>query len=151
MSFDRINRLIDDEQFYFQAWSDRFGWVLAGLGTKEGEIDPLRDFSQHGICDATCVTDHVLHGDWLPYVTGKTIYEAMEKLEAKLAALPQDQLQRGSQWAVMVEEAIGALTESIRGKSHYDHNKPEPNYLKHVPATFELALEQRNNQLSGAQ
>ncbi len=83
--------------------------------------------------------DYVYSADWLPYVTGRTLGEAMQKLEECLASLPQEQLSRGSQWANLVSKAIHALTDATSGRSWYGDKKPES--LDDLPATFELAVE----------
>lgn len=63
----------------------------------------------------------------------------MQKLEYRLASLPQEQLSRGSQWARLVSESVDALTNATRGRSWYGEKKPDS--LNDPPATFELAVE----------
>ncbi|RST48260.1 hypothetical protein [Variovorax sp. DXTD-1] len=141
MNFDRIDRLVAKEDFCFQAWSDRYSkGVWAALGLWENQIDTVRDLSSGGDLDMFFATDYVFSAEWLPYVTGRTLAEAMQKLEERLASLPQDQLSRGSQWADLVSKAIDALSEATRGRSWYDDKKPES--LDDLPATFDLAVEQ---------
>lgn len=140
MNFERIDRLVTKEDFSFQAWNDRYSkGVWAALGLWENQIDTVRDLSSDGDLDMIPAMDYVFSADWLPYVTGRTLDEAMQKLEERLAGLPQEQLNRGSQWADLVSKAIDALNEATSGRSSYGDKKPES--LDDLPATFELAVE----------
>lgn len=140
MSFERIDRLVTKEDFSFQAWNDRYSkGVWASLGLRENQIDTVRDLSSDGDLDMIPAMDYVFSAEWLPYVTGRTLGEAMQKLEDRLATLPQEQLSRGSQWAHLVSKAIDALTDATRGRSWYGDKKPDS--LDDLPATFELAVE----------
>ncbi len=139
MSFDRIDRLVTKEGFFFQAWDDRYSkGVWAALGLWENQVDIVRDLSSAGDLDMTPAMDYVFSADWLPYVTGRTLAEAIQKLEERLALLPQDQIRRNSRWANLVSEAIGALSNATRGQYGYG----EMPRLDNLPATFELAVEQ---------
>ena len=139
MNFERIDRLVTKEDFSFQAWNDRYSkGVWASLGLWENQIDTVRDLSSSGDLDMIPAMDYVFSTEWLPYVTGQTFGEAMQKLEERLASLPQEQLSRGSEWANLVSKAIDALTDATRGRSWYGDKKPES--LDGLPATFELAV-----------
>lgn len=139
-SFEQIDRLVTKEDFSFQAWNDRYSkGVWAALGLWENQIDTVRDLSSDGDLDMIPAMDYVFSAEWLPYVTGRTLGEAMQKLEERLASLPQEQLNRGSQWADLVSKAIEALADSTRGRSWYGDKKPES--LDDLPATFDLAVE----------
>jgi len=83
--------------------------------------------------------DYVFSADWLPYVTGRTLAEAMQRLEERLKLLPQDQLDRSSRWADLVSRAIEALSDATSGRS--SHGEKKPMSLGDLPATFELAVE----------
>lgn len=140
MNFDRINRLVTEEGFCFQAWDDRYGkGVWAALGLWPSQVDTVRDLSGSGDLDMIPATEYVFSADWLPYETGETLAEAMQRLEDRLALLPQDQLNRKSQWADLVRKAMEALFEATCGRSRYGDKQPEP--LDDLPATFELAIE----------
>lgn len=140
MSFNRIDQLVTKEGFCFQAWDDRYSkGVWAGLGVIENQVDIVRDLSSAGDLDMIPAMDYVSSAGWLPYVTGRTLAEAMRKLEERLALLPADQISRNSRWAGLVSEAIDALSNATRGRSWYGGNAPEP--LDDLPATFELAAE----------
>jgi hypothetical protein len=141
MSFERIDRLVTKHGFYFQAWNDRYSkGVWASLGLWEGHTDTVRDLSSAGDLDMIPAIDYVLSADWLPYVTGRTLAEAMEMLEERLACLPQDQLDRGSQWSVLVSNAIDALRDATRNRTHYATEASErPHVLGPLPETFALA------------
>ena len=120
IDFHRIDRLVAEGDFYFQAWKDRHSnRVWAALGLWENQIDTVRDLSSSADLEMIPVMDYVFSAEWLPYATGQTLKEAMEKLEARLARLPQDQLKRGSQWADLVSGAIEALSNATSDKSRY--------------------------------
>lgn len=139
MKFDRIERLVAEEDFAFQAWDDRYGkGVWAALGRCDHEVDTVRDLSSDGDLDMIPAMDYVFSADWLPYVTGDSLAEAMQALEQRLAQLPPGQLCRDSLWATLVSEAIDALSDATRGRSWYGNAKPKT--LANLPATFELAL-----------
>lgn len=142
MSYTRIDELVTKHDFFFQAWNDKYcKGVWAALGLSECHIDTVRDLSDAGDLDMIPAMDYVFSADWLPYVTGRNLEEAMQALEARLASLPQDQLHRGSLWGDLVHGAIEALEESTRGRSYYFDNQPRP--LDDLPETFELAVAQR--------
>jgi len=139
MAFERINRLVTKERFYFQAWDDRYSkGVWAALGLWETQVDTVRDLSGAGDLDVIPAMDYVFSADWLPYVTARTLTEAMQKLEERLATLPQDQLSRKSPWASLVSDAVQALTDATQGKSFYGDESPER--LADLPATFQAAV-----------
>ncbi len=141
MKFDRIDHLVTKEDFCFQAWNDRYSkGVWAALGLQDNQVDVVRDLSSAGDLDMIPAMDYVFSADWLPYVTGPTLAEAMRKLEERLAALPQDQISRSSQWAKFVSQAIDTLYDATNGRSWYGDKTPKP--LDDLPATFELAVEQ---------
>jgi hypothetical protein len=142
ISFNRIDQLVTKEGFCFQAWEDRYGkGVWAALGLQENQIDIVRDLSSAGDLDMIPAMDYVFSAGWLPYVTGRTLAEAMQNLEERLALLPPDQISRDGQWASLVSKAIEALFEATRGgRSWYDDNNM-PDHLADLPATFELAAE----------
>jgi hypothetical protein len=137
MTFDRIDRLVTKEDFYFQAWRDSYGvgvWVALGRG--ENQIDTVRDLSSNNrAANKISAMDYVFSAEWLPIVTGGTLADAMQKLEERLAGLPQDQLSRESQWSDLVSQALMALIEAANSKDEY------PDSLDDLPATFELAVE----------
>ena len=142
MSFDRIDRLVTKEGFFFQAWDDRYSkGVWAALGLWDNQVDIVRDLSSAGDLDMSPAMDYVFSADWLPYATGRTLAEAMQKLEERLAHLPQDQISRNGQWANLVSKAVEALSDATRGRSWYG-NPPES--LDDLPATFGLAVKQAN-------
>ncbi len=140
MCFERIDRLVSIDKFCFQSWDDRYSkGIWAALGLWEDQIDTVRDLSSAGDSDMIPAMDYLGSAKWLPYVTGRTLGEAMQKLEALLAAIPQDQLNRESQWANLVSKAVEALSDATSGRSCYGDKRPD--LLDDLPATFELAVE----------
>jgi hypothetical protein len=139
MAFERINGLVTKEDFSFQAWNDRYSkGVWAALGLFENQIDCVRDLSSDGDLDMIPAMDYVFSADWLPYVTGQTLIEAMQKLEDRLAALPAAELSRNGRWASLVNDAIQALADATNGRSYYSDKQPAA--LVDLPATFGAAL-----------
>lgn len=142
MNFDRIDRLVTEERFCFQALDDRYGkGVWAALGSSEGQIDIVRNLSSAGDLDMDPAMNYVLSSNWLPYVTGRTLGEAMKTLEERLGFLPQDQLSRESQWTRLVYDAIDALSDATHNRSWYGlKGSKVPESLDDLPATFNLAV-----------
>ena len=137
--FERIDNLVTKHGFYFQAWDDNYSkGVWAALGTWENQVDTVRDLSSAGDNDMIPAMDYVFSADLLPYITGRTLVEAMQALENRLAELPSDQLARQSDWTAMVGEAIAALRDTTDGRSYYGEKSPEQ--LADLPKTFEAAL-----------
>ncbi|WP_226034366.1 hypothetical protein [Aquitalea palustris] len=130
MTFERIDRLVTNERFAFQAWNDNYGkGVWAAVGTFDLQIDVVREASSDGDLDMIPAMNYVFSADWLPYVTGRTLAEAMANLEARLASLPQDQLSKDSDWSRLVYDAIEKMREL------------KADQLGELPATFEEACD----------
>lgn len=141
--FERIDKLVTKEGFSFQAWDDRYSkGVWAALGTGESEVDVVRDLSSAGDLDMDAAMEYLFSAEWLPYVTGRTLHEAMTKLEEFLASLPADQLSRSSDWASMVYEAIHDLRIANREATDYGDLSGR---LSNLPRTFEEALSKHQN------
>lgn len=139
MKFDRIDRLVTKEEFCFQAWDDRYcKGVWAALGLYESQVDTVRDLSSTGDLDMIPAMDYVFSANWLPYVTGRTLLEAMDALEQRLASLPADQLRRSSDWSTLVSNAIEALAEACHNSTGY--GDLERNIPPDLPETFEEAM-----------
>ncbi|MEM8515210.1 hypothetical protein RCH14_004570 [Massilia sp. MP_M2] len=140
MRFERIDKLVVQHDFSFQAWSDRYSkGVWAALGTLENEVDTVRDLSSAGDGDMIPAMEYIDSAQWLPYATGRTLAEAMSKLEAILAGLPADQLARGTDWSGLVFEAIGVLRHAEQASMTYGGIDGT---LSRLPASFEDALAQ---------
>ncbi len=136
--FNRIDNLVTKHGFCFQAWDDRYSkGVWAALGLFENQVDTVRGLSSDGDCDMIPAMDYIFSADWLPYATGRTLLDAMQALEDRLAILPGDQLVRGSDWADLVHRAVDALSEATAGRSHYGGERPHD--LADLPQTFEMA------------
>ncbi|PRC94740.1 hypothetical protein [Solimicrobium silvestre] len=136
---DRIDNLVTKHGFSFQAWDDRYSkGVWAALGTSENQVDTVRELSSGGDNDMFYATDYVFSANWLPYVIGHTLGEAILALENRLAQLPSDQLNRESDWADLVRDAIESLRDATDGKSYYGDKLPD--HLDALPKTFEAAL-----------
>ncbi|MBW6123156.1 hypothetical protein KZ843_09690 [Pseudomonas aeruginosa] len=138
--FQRIDHLITKEGFALQAWDDRYSkGVWAALGTNQYEVDVVRDLSDAGDLDMDPAMDYVFSADWLPYVTGKNLADALIKLEARLAELPSEELNRASLWARLVSEAIDDLREGDRQAEGYGDLEGK---LSPLPKTYSEAVAQ---------
>ena len=142
MTFKRIDKLVTQEDFSLQCWSDRYSkGVWAALGTHDSEVDWVRDLSSAGDLDMMPAMDYVFSANWLPYVTGRTLTEALTNLEARLAELPEGQLSRQSKWAGLVCEAIRDLGEAYRQCN--DYGDLQTRIPPDLPASFaEASLKQ---------
>ncbi|MCA3058965.1 MAG: hypothetical protein ING60_03980 [Rhodocyclaceae bacterium] len=139
MAFYLIDKLVTKGGFCFQAWDDRYSkGVWAALGTHETEVDCVRDLSSAGDLDMIPAMEYVFTAEWLPYVVGSTLSEAMQNLEDRLASLPAEQLEPHSKWRELVYGAISQLADTTRGRSFYGGKYPEK--LPDLPATFEEAF-----------
>jgi len=137
--FERIDNLVTKHGFSFQAWDDRYSkGVWAALGVWENQIDTVRDLSSDGDLDMIPAMEFVFSTGWLPYVTGRSLLEAMQVLENRLAELPADQLNRESDWATLVCGAIETLRDSTDGRSNYGEIGFAQ--LSNLPYSFEAAL-----------
>jgi hypothetical protein len=132
--FTCINGLVVKAGFAFQAWDDRYGkGVWAALGPYENSVDVVRDLSSAGDLDMNPAMNYVLGTDWLPFVTGNTLIEAMTALEARLRGLPSDQLHFNSDWASAVHEALDHLRRESHGCVEYGELEDK---LRALPKTF---------------
>ena len=136
--FERIDNLVTKHGFSFQAWNDRYSkGVWAALGTWENQVDTVRELSSAGDCDMIPAMDYVFSANWLPYVTGRTLHEAMATLEERLASLPSDQLDRSSDWTLMVSAAISHLRDQSGNANDYGSIQGK---LQTLPEGFDEAI-----------
>lgn len=134
--YNLINELVSVELFELHVWSDigsRGHW--AALGCNDFELDffrnihmPVRQITYaDGFYDAAI--EAVLGTEWLPYVVGRSMSEALASLEARLADMPEEERIRESDWSDLVVCAIHDLrrmnSASLRGDK-----APQPTVLK---------------------
>lgn len=106
--------------YYLQSWRDRYGngiWVCLAPG--EDLIDEFRDLTSAGDNDALPTAEYIHSADWLPLVAGKTLSEAMAKLESRLSELPKSVLKIDSYWALAVMDALQHVSEVSRKTPNY--------------------------------
>lgn len=134
--YGHINQLVTGERFELHVWGDIGTLDLwAGLGCQDFEIDFFRNIHlpvpQNTYADdfVDAAIEAVLATDWLPYVVGCSMNEALAKLESRLAGLPEDEIIRESDWSDLVVCAIHDLRRmnaaSLKGES-----QPHPTVLK---------------------
>ncbi len=142
-----INELVTVELFELHVWDDisRLGhW--AALGCNNFELDFFRNLHrpvpENTYTDefVDAAIDAVLRTDWLPYVVGLSMSEALANLEARLADLPEEERIRESDWSDLVVCAIHDLrrmnSASLRGDK-----APQPTVLER---SFDEALKVLN-------
>ncbi|MCG7374102.1 hypothetical protein EGJ52_24580 [Pseudomonas luteola] len=131
--FDRINNLVAKDGFTLLIWDDRYGkGVRAGLGIVHSDMDTVSSTSEDGDLDMTPAMEYVFSADWLPYVTGDSVADALSQLETRLAKLPEDQLTRDSLWSTLTSQAIETLRTAYQEATDYSR----------LPASWADAIEQ---------
>lgn len=134
--YNLINELVTVELFELHVWSDigrRGHW--AALGCNDFELDFFRNMHmpvlQNTYTDEffDAAIEAVLRTDWLPYVVGRSMSEALASLEARLADIPEEERIRESDWSDLVVCAIHDLrrmnSASLRGDM-----APQPTVLE---------------------
>lgn len=140
--FPLIDKLVTKESFALQAWDDRYSkGVWIGIVPSENGLDIVRDLSSAGDLDMIPATDFILDAEWLPILTGRTLIEAMTELEARLSALPPEQVARSSDWSGAVSDALDYLrraNDECRGYGAMDGRlQPLPKvYGGEMPSNF---------------
>lgn len=118
--FDRVNKLVTKDGFSLLIWDDRYSkGIWAGLGISQSDVETVSSLSEAGDLDMIPATEYVFSADWLPYVTGDSVADALSQLEARLATLPEDQLRRDSLWSSLTSRAIDALRTAYREAPDY--------------------------------
>lgn len=138
--FDRINKLVAKDGFSLLIWDDRYSkGIWAGLGISQSDVDTVSSLSEAGDLDMIPAMEYVFSADWLPYVTGDSVADALSQLEARLATLPEDQLTRDSLWSSLTSQAIGALQAAYQEANNYGQLDGR---LSRLPASWADAVEQ---------
>lgn len=117
--FDRVNTLVA-KGFFLLIWDDRYSkGIWAGLGIIQSDVDTVSSLSEAGDLDMLPAMEYVFSADWLPYVTGDSVADALSLLEARLATIPEDQLTRDSLWSSLTSQAIETLRTAYRETPDY--------------------------------
>ena len=136
--FERIDSLITQHDFAFQSWNDRYSkGVWACLAPVESLLDEVRESTSDGDLDMIPATEYFSSTNWLPLVAGRTFVDALTRLEALLASLPQGQLCRMSAWSGAVIEALEYLGEVRRSSSQYGDTDGQ---FKKLPTSWEAVM-----------
>lgn len=137
--FERVNKLVANDGFTLLIWDDRYSkGIWAGLGIVQSDVDTVSGLSEAGDLDMIPAMEYVFSADWLPYVTGESVADALAKLETRLATLPEDQLGRDSQWSLLTNQAIEALRTAYREAPDYGLLDGR---LSRLPPTWDAAVE----------
>lgn len=116
--FDRVNTLVA-KGFFLLIWDDRYSkGIWAGLGIIQDDVDTVSALSEAGDLDMIPAMEYINSADWLPYVTGYSVADALSQLEARLAALPEDQMARDSLWSSLISKAIEELRNVYRATDY---------------------------------
>ncbi|HCE7248496.1 TPA: hypothetical protein NHR53_006414 [Pseudomonas aeruginosa] len=138
--FDRINKLVAKDGFSLLIWDDRYSkGIWAGLGISQSDVDTVSSLSEAGDLDMIPAMEYVFSADWLPYVTGDSVVDALTQLEARLATLPEEQLSRDSLWSSLTSQAIEYLRTAYQEAPDYGMLDGRLNKL---PASWTDAVEQ---------
>lgn len=141
MRYERITEMERRHGFRILCWDDRYQFgVWAALGEDARQLDTAREWAESGDVDADEARSYLLSTEWMPYTMGKTIGDALQQLENRLASLPPDQLNDESQWAALVRGAIQALANHKPWNSEGGNKELAP-----LPKTFGLALRAYND------
>jgi hypothetical protein len=141
--FDRVNTLVA-KGFFLLIWDDRYSkGVWAGLGIIQADVDTVSGLSEAGDLDMIPAMEYVLSADWLPYVTGGSVADALSQLEARLTKLPEDQIARDSLWSSLTSQAIEALRTAYQDTTDYGQLDGR---LSSLPSTWADAVEQAGAQ-----
>lgn len=138
--FDRINKLVAKGGFSLLIWDDRYSkGIWAGLGISQSDVDTVSSLSEAGDLDMIPAMEYVFSAEWLPYVTGDSVADALSQLEARLATLPEDQIARDSLWSSLTSQAIEALRTAYQDTTDYGQLD---GLLSSLPSTWADAVEQ---------
>jgi hypothetical protein len=112
MDLSLINLLISKHDFCLRSWDNRYSkgiWVcIAPLSYQLEEVENATDAVDFDMLPAT---DFLMPVDWLPFVTGTTLTDALNNLEARLRQLPKEEMTRSSKWCNAVHNAIEHLKD----------------------------------------
>lgn len=98
--FENIDRLVTKEGYGLRAWDDRYSkgvWVC--IAPVSAQLEEIDDASDAGDLDMIPAMEFVNSVSWLPFITGNNLMDAMNKLEALLKALPEEDTKRTGAWA----------------------------------------------------
>ncbi len=137
--FDRVNTLVA-KGYFLLIWDDSYSkGIWAGLGITQADVDTVSSLSEAGDLDMIPAMEYVTSADWLPYVTGDSVADALSQLEARLATLPEDQLTRDSLWSSLTSQAIEALRTAYQDSTDYGQLD---GLLSSLPSSWADAVEQ---------
>lgn len=119
--FKLINQLIANG-FGLRSWDDRYSkgvWVC--VAPNSYMLEEIESATDAGDLDMEPATDYLLmhKAEWLPFIVAKDFVDGLNKLEARLAALPESELKRNSAWSDAVMSVIEHLQEVDKSSSEY--------------------------------
>ncbi len=120
--FKLINQLIGKNGFGLRSWDDRYSkgvWVC--VAPNSYMLEEIESATDAGDLDMEPATDYLLQNkaEWLPFVVANDFVDGLNKLEARLAALPESELQRNSAWSDAVTNVIEHLKEVNESTNEY--------------------------------
>jgi hypothetical protein len=121
--FKLINQLIvGNNGFGLRSWNDRYGkgvWVC--IAPNSYMLEAIESATDAGDLDMEPATDYLLmhKAEWLPFVVANDFVDGLNKLEARLAALPESELKRSSAWSDAVTKVIEHLNEVNESTNEY--------------------------------
>src|SRR5690554_5560533 len=110
--FARIEHLVSKEDFRLRCWDDRYSrGVWACVAPISSDLEEVEGGSEAGDLDMIPAMEFVESADWLPFVTGSGVLDALTRLEDRLQALPEVEMSQVSQWSQAVTKALEHMRE----------------------------------------
>ena len=136
--FERINWLVAEEGFQLRSWKDFIGgeiWVF--VPPRSLDIQKFQKAIQqysmgHSPFDEKryeYTVRYLNSANWLPFTSGKDLYDALSKLEARLQKYPESELNEFSRWGEAVEDAFDYLDPFFCGAGIMNANLDEAKLL----------------------
>jgi hypothetical protein len=129
-----IDKLVKEKNFILLTWDDRYSsgvWACCLPYLSQCEV--VFEASTDGDLEMIPATEYLLNAKWLPVLIGSSAMDALQKLEARLAALPTGFL-ADDDWVYASGEAIGYL-ERTQNKYAHDYGAIDGN-LKPLPNDY---------------
>lgn len=115
-----IDRCLKDiHGWVLESWRDRYSkGVWVGLAAYD-QVETVRLSTSAGDLDMETARNFLLDSKILPIVVEDTFGAAVAALEARLQALPSDQLKKHSAWSTAVHSDYQYLCDELESKQEY--------------------------------
>ena len=129
-----IDKLVKEKNFVLLTWDARYSsgaWACCLPYLSQCEV--VYEASEDGDTLMIPKMEYLLNTNWLPLIDGSSAMDAMQKLEARLAALPTDFL-ADNDWINATGEAINYLSRIE--KKYKDDDGGIDGRLKPLPIDY---------------